>query len=223
MEEKSFSIGACSLVELGGKFSIIIQGGKSLPITSPEGEIIKKLHEHVNNVVSKEELIVAGWGNPETIGSNSLPVAITNLRKVLELEDIKIINIPRKGYLMKVPESEEVVEKVVAVSELSQATSPLEERSKEDGSQRSIPLVFNRRVSNWSASLIISFCILGFFYISFSWVTPTCEVFDEVEVCYLLSERQKKDISEELNVLGKKKGTFYVAGEGDEKRVFHHE
>lgn len=216
MEEKKQALGNCTLVELSGKYSIIIQGGKSLPITAPEGEIVKKLYENSNEVVSKEELIIAGWGNPDTIGSNSLPVAITNLRKILELEGIKIVNIPRKGYLIKIP-GKNIGGAEAARDSASSSVSP-------EVNPPSFTTSRQEKIRNHVALLTIMLSLLCVFYIAFSWVTPTCEDIGENQVCYLLPDNQKLAFEQEMQLLGsQKKGIFYVAGNGDKKTVFHHE
>ncbi len=89
---------------LGAHF--ILGNQKSFSITLPESCILEALLKNEQQMSTKEELIIAAWGSPEIIGPNSLPVAITNLRKVLELDNIKIINIPRKGYKINIPDLE---------------------------------------------------------------------------------------------------------------------
>lgn len=99
-------IGSCILKRTEAGAEIILGNGKSFSITLPESCILETLINKPNAISTKDELIVAAWGSPDIIGPNSLPVAITNLRKVLELDNIKIINVPRKGYKTHIPEFE---------------------------------------------------------------------------------------------------------------------
>ncbi|CAK1930949.1 OmpR/PhoB-type domain-containing protein [Vibrio crassostreae] len=99
-------IGNCVLQRDESGAQLILSNQKSFSITLPESCILETLIQKEQSVSTKEELIIAAWGNPDIIGPNSLPVAITNLRKVLELDSIKIVNVPRKGYKMHIPEFE---------------------------------------------------------------------------------------------------------------------
>ena len=85
---------------------LTLKDGKSFSITLPESRILYKLSQTPNDVVDKNTLILEAWGSAEIIGPNSLPVAITNLRKVLKLNNIQIINSPKKGYYIQIPEPE---------------------------------------------------------------------------------------------------------------------
>ncbi|WP_408741550.1 winged helix-turn-helix domain-containing protein [Vibrio mediterranei] len=76
--------------------------GNCFTISTAESHILQKLSED-SGVVSKEDLIAVGWSNPEAIGENSLPVAVSNLRKVLRNEGVDIINLPRQGYKIEYP------------------------------------------------------------------------------------------------------------------------
>ncbi|HHX8330437.1 hypothetical protein AOR11_21975 [Vibrio alginolyticus] len=101
-------IGNCVLQRDESGAQLILSNQKSFSITLPESCILETLiqKQKEESISTKEELIIAAWGNPNIIGPNSLPVAITNLRKVLELDSIKIVNVPRKGYKIHIPEFE---------------------------------------------------------------------------------------------------------------------
>lgn len=106
LEDLQIPIGNCLLKRSDSGAELILDNQKSFSITLPESCILEALLKNEQQMSTKEELIIAAWGSPEIIGSNSLPVAITNLRKVLELDNIKIINIPRKGYKINIPDLE---------------------------------------------------------------------------------------------------------------------
>ncbi|MGR5478187.1 winged helix-turn-helix domain-containing protein [Vibrio chagasii] len=103
LEDLQIPIGNCLLKRSDSGAELILGNQKSFSITLPESCILEALLKNEQQMSTKEELIIAAWGSPEIIGPNSLPVAITNLRKVLELDNIKIINIPRKGYKINIP------------------------------------------------------------------------------------------------------------------------
>ncbi|TVU65242.1 winged helix-turn-helix transcriptional regulator [Vibrio atlanticus] len=106
LENLKLPIGNCILQRDESGAQLMLSNQKSFSITLPESCILETLIKKDQLISSKEELIIAAWGNPDIIGPNSLPVAITNLRKVLELDSIKIVNIPRKGYKIHIPEFE---------------------------------------------------------------------------------------------------------------------
>ena len=106
LENLNTSIGNCLLQRNESGAELILSNKKSFSITAPESCILETLIKNDKLISTKEELVIAAWGSPDIIGSNSLPVAITNLRKVLKLDNIKIVNIPRKGYKLNIPESE---------------------------------------------------------------------------------------------------------------------
>ncbi|MEZ8996374.1 transcriptional regulator [Vibrio sp. 10N.222.54.A1] len=106
LENLNTSIGNCLLQRNESGAELILSNKKSFSITAPESCILETLIKNDKLISTKEELVISAWGSPDIIGSNSLPVAITNLRKVLKLDNIKIINIQRKGYKLNIPESE---------------------------------------------------------------------------------------------------------------------
>ncbi|MEZ9648104.1 transcriptional regulator [Vibrio sp. 10N.261.52.C2] len=77
----------------------ISETSEDFTLSQSEYLILSRL-EQVSDVCSKEDLIESGWGNPDRVGENSLPVAISNLRKVLNNSSMSIVNISRKGYIL---------------------------------------------------------------------------------------------------------------------------
>ncbi|CAK2398050.1 MULTISPECIES: winged helix-turn-helix domain-containing protein [Vibrio] len=106
LENLQLPIGNCILHRDESGAQLMLSNQKSFSITLPESCILETLIKKEQLISTKEELIIAAWGSPDIIGPNSLPVAITNLRKVLDLDSIKIVNIPRKGYKIHIPEFE---------------------------------------------------------------------------------------------------------------------
>lgn len=110
LENLKTPIGNCLLQRNESGAELILSNQKSFAITLPESSILETLIKNDQLISTKEELIIAAWGNPEIIGPNSLPVAITNLRKVLKLDNINIVNIPKQGYKVHIPEFEASIE-----------------------------------------------------------------------------------------------------------------
>lgn len=86
-----------SILSTEGRPEIIINHN-AYPISVPESKILKLLIENNNKSIDKNTLIITAWENPDFIGPNSLAVAISNMRKILKNDDIKIINTPKIGY-----------------------------------------------------------------------------------------------------------------------------
>lgn len=186
----------CVLERKASGAEVFLDESKSFSITLPESLILKKLLEESGGVVEKNALICEAWGNPEVIGQNSLPVAITNLRKILDLADIKIINVPRIGYRIELQESD--------------AESLTLPNTKEDGNgEQSEGEVTLSRVAFWSVLLLCGFSLYAFFYIGFSWVSIDCDKFGSAEVCFI-----KGDTFEPKEVEGKSGHYYYSSQSG---------
>lgn len=153
---------------------VFLDESKSFSITIPESFILKKLLEEPGRVIEKNTLICEAWGSPEIIGQNSLPVAITNLRKILDLADIEIVNIPRVGYRLDILESKANLE----VSDTTD-TAYNERGNPNDNSVTLSPVKF------WGALFLCGFSLYAFLYIGFSWVSVDCHKFGSAEVCFI--------------------------------------
>lgn len=123
--------------------------------------MLKELILHRGEVVSRKLLVRCGWGKEEGIGCNSLAVAISNLRKIVSLDGVTIINVPRLGYRLEMTpcEPKPVVETV--------ESHPL---TKQQG----------RLFSLWNGFSIVCGVLLLFwlvsivFYLYRSWVFVDC-------------------------------------------------
>lgn len=91
--------------------------GLSYVITLPEAYVLKKLSTEIGQLVSRKDLEQAGWGSLQATGVNSLAVAISNLRKILKLGKIEIINEPRRGYKLVIDEHIDNYSKINFINE----------------------------------------------------------------------------------------------------------
>jgi len=184
IDNLTLPIGSCRLERSESGAQVILENEKAFSITLPESCILQKLSENKGQVITKHDLIVAAWGRPEIIGSNSLPVAITNLRKILEIANIKITNVPRKGYKIDIPVAEERV--VLEAVSLSSKQEQIENQP-----EKKFPLVQGgvEKAKLYGALITLFFSTYAVMYASFSWVKVDCQIFGEATVCSLKGER----------------------------------
>jgi DNA-binding response OmpR family regulator len=79
-------------------------GGRTRRITGKESDILNYLSAHRNNVVKREELLKALWGENDYFLGRSLDVFITKIRKYLgEDPDLSIENVFGVGFILNVP------------------------------------------------------------------------------------------------------------------------
>lgn len=72
-------------------------------MTRKESKVLRLLTDHINELVSKEELLLSIWGVSDYFTGRSLDVFITKLRKYLEAdENVEIENVHSVGYILKV-------------------------------------------------------------------------------------------------------------------------
>lgn len=211
-EEKQLSIGNCTLNIREHCCEIELANGKSYSVTTKEGDVLKTLNDHYGQVVDKESLIRAAWGNPDAIGTNSLPVAISNLRKVLEPENIFITNVPRKGYKLEC--SDDISPTVTSELPLSH-TPKLKVVPKQPYHSakkiHSTLLIWLRRVSLVSTAF---FTLLMAAYVLFSWVSVSCQVVGGATVCHI--EGDKVNMA---NLPVTKGSTWYISSNGQRYQV----
>ena len=73
--------------------------GISQELSHRESEILRRLCEHRNEVVSTQSILLELWGDDSFFNSRSLHVFITKLRhKLAKDERIKIVNVRGIGY-----------------------------------------------------------------------------------------------------------------------------
>lgn len=179
-----FTIGNCVLVKDEIISEIRLNSGGTFSLTHPESAILRLLIQHQGEVVSKHDLVIAGWIRPDIIGVNSLPVAITNIRKVLKLADVDIINIPRVGYKLE-----------VNCTHLNNPSEPVAQIpiSKSTSSHSAFASLcrFKGNLCLPMSIFTILFVIWVIVFTSMSWVTITCHKFQEATFCYNTKENNK--------------------------------
>ncbi|MDH6533706.1 DNA-binding response regulator [Parabacteroides sp. 52] len=80
--------------------SLTFQGEKQF-LSNRESEILKRLCENKNQVMSMKEVLLDLWGDDSFFNARSLHVFITKLRrKLMNDESIKILNVRGIGYKM---------------------------------------------------------------------------------------------------------------------------
>lgn len=191
----TLTIGDCVLKRTEAGAEIMLKNGKAFSITIPESYVLTKLVEGNGEVVTKDNLIIEGWGRVDIIGPNSLPVAITNLRKVLELVSVKIINVPRKGYRIYLPKEKNGKEDINLVG--SGVTTVADERYL-------LPLKWEYILKISCITLVIIILMYFLIFIGYSWVWVKCNVMGEIKVCYIVGNAQDIEI-----VQGKQGFSFY--------------
>lgn len=78
--------------------------GKVRRITEKESDILKYLSNHRNNVIKREELLNAIWGENDYFFGRSLDVFITKIRKYLKEDpNLSIENVFGVGFIFNVP------------------------------------------------------------------------------------------------------------------------
>lgn len=71
-------------------------------LTQREGDLLKLLLQHKNNVVSREKILIELWGDDDYFKGRSLDVFITRLRKCLQQDQqIRIVNVHGVGFRLE--------------------------------------------------------------------------------------------------------------------------
>jgi len=172
MPDTHIRIGSCILVKDESTSEIRLANGKAMTLTHPESAILKCLYQNQGQVVAKDDLTVAGWGRPELIGPNSLPVAIANIRKVLSLTELEIVTVPKVGYKFDLPPESPVTPVTKEAPDLTVRSNP-----------RKLHNVKPLAISLCSITIITSTCLLALFAYH-SWVRIDCKVVDSIRYCF---------------------------------------
>ncbi|RTZ17689.1 helix-turn-helix domain-containing protein [Vibrio aquaticus] len=141
-------------------------------ISHPESRVLQCLLEQ-RETVSKATLLEAGWGRSEHLSENSLPVAISRLRKILKIANADIINTPRVGY--KIEFSSVSSETIATPNDLSLEASATHLRA----------INIKRTLFNIGIILMAGGLILLWVNTLGSWVYVSCNKQDEKEVCQI--------------------------------------
>lgn len=82
---------------------LLISGSDSQRITIKESRILDKLASSLNQLVTREEIMIEVWGEADYYTGRSLDVFISKLRSYLRTDtSIQIITIPTLGYRLEV-------------------------------------------------------------------------------------------------------------------------
>jgi len=199
--------------ESGAKLQL--DDGKSFSITLPESRILYKLMQTPNSVVDKQTLILEAWGSADIIGPNSLPVAITNLRKILKVQNIDIVNSPRKGYLIKVSSPESIPDEnsferkdVHESKDINNSDTP---KPLSEVNQKTSQISrFNHLWPMYISAFLICLSLYATFYVWLSWIEDECGSFDGGTVCYIKGDHPPNS----SEVKGKAGNFYYSSGSG---------
>lgn len=161
---------------------------RTVRITQAESNILLFLTNHTGEIISKNQLIDAGWKGRVT-GGNSLNVAIYNLRKCLLIDNhIQLDNIPKLGYKLNIvehpmPEVEEVnteeEENVTNKDNYSKLAQSKHHYNVENKIKALVMVAFNL--------LLLNFVFTA--YLNLVWVE--CKTNANGEICY--SKNYPKD------------------------------
>jgi len=82
----------------------LVIDGKIKRITEKESDILKYLSDYRNNIIKREEMVKALWGESDYFFGRSLDVFITKIRKYLKEDPaISIENVFSVGFIFNVP------------------------------------------------------------------------------------------------------------------------
>ena len=144
-----------------GRNSISFANGQRMSINCSEAMVLKELILHHGEVVPRKLLVRCGWGREEAIGCNSLAVAVSNLRKIVALDGVSIINVPRLGYRLEIAKCEKEL-----------VVSTVEKHRLDKQPTRLAPL--RSGVAIVCGLLLLFWLISIVFYLYRSWVFVDC-------------------------------------------------
>lgn len=82
---------------------LLVNSEEKITLTDRETALLKLFLDNVNNVLKREKILSALWGNEDYFSGRSLDVYISRLRKFLKNEThVRIENIPRVGFKLHV-------------------------------------------------------------------------------------------------------------------------
>lgn len=84
----------------------LLTGKKIIKLTRKEADLLKFLYQKKNNVVKREDILVAVWGNDDYFLGRSMDVFISKLRKYLNADsNIEIQNFHSVGFRLLIKET----------------------------------------------------------------------------------------------------------------------
>lgn len=157
---KTISFGTSKLCPHNRIFTVVSSQGieKQTKLSEAETNILEFLLEHPNEYFSKDHLLTVGWNN-RPISSNSLPVAINNLRKIDCNNDFIIENLTKTGYKITIKDGADVN----IIDELqNRATITIEQPTNTDVFRLENSTDTSRLEHSLSMNRTASFIIRGF-------------------------------------------------------------
>ncbi|MBO9636727.1 MAG: response regulator transcription factor [Siphonobacter aquaeclarae] len=98
-EKRNFSIGRYRFDSANQRLS---SGEFSIDLTAREAALLKLLAERVNEVVSRDEILVRLWGKKDYFLGRSLDVFVSRLRKYLrEDENLRLVSVHGVGFRLE--------------------------------------------------------------------------------------------------------------------------
>lgn len=98
-EKRNFSIGRYRFDSANQRLS---SGNFSIDLTAREAALLKLLAERVNEVVSRDEILVRLWGKKDYFLGRSLDVFVSRLRKYLrEDENLRLVSVHGVGFRLE--------------------------------------------------------------------------------------------------------------------------
>lgn len=98
-EKRNFSIGRYRFDSVNQRLS---SGEFSIDLTAREAALLKLLAERVNEVVSRDEILVRLWGKKDYFLGRSLDVFVSRLRKYLrEDENLRLVSVHGVGFRLE--------------------------------------------------------------------------------------------------------------------------
>ena len=86
-------------LKFDSKKQLLIDGDKTIKLTTKESELLRLLCNNVNKVLERNLALKTIWADDNYFNARSMDVYITKLRKHLKVEpSIEIINVHGKGY-----------------------------------------------------------------------------------------------------------------------------
>lgn len=177
---KTISFGTSKLCLHNRIFTVVSSQGieKQTKLSEAETNILEFLLEHPNEYFSKDHLLTVGWNN-RPISSNSLPVAINNLRKIDCNNDFIIENLTKTGYKITIKDGAEVN----IIDEFqNRATLTIEQQYSTDTSRLEHSFSMNRTASfiirGFIGATLSSVSIMSILLIMFfvrDWISITCK------------------------------------------------
>ncbi len=138
------------IIDLDCRELVDEQAHTRLPLSLAELEILKLLSDRIGDVVSKEELVQAGWPG-RVVAPSSLTQCISHLRRKIENhDDIELKTIPRYGYSLCHIEHNIEDEYTSAATAPQQVASSSQAREQETASVKSAPALQKQaKKSKW--------------------------------------------------------------------------